>query len=50
MEFVNSITTWFYAEGDMVMTMCRVIALVFSLETLAYMIGLIVMVVGRTCK
>ena len=50
MDFVSTVSTWFYAEGDMIKTMCNVIAFVFSLETLAYLISLITMVVGRTCK
>lgn len=50
MDFVNSVAMWFYAEGDLVMTMCNVIAFTFSLETLAYLISLITMVVNRTCK
>jgi len=50
MDFINSVATWFYAEGDIVMTMCNVIAFCFALETLAYLISLITMVVGRTCK
>ncbi|MBQ8165755.1 MAG: hypothetical protein IJZ96_01815 [Lachnospiraceae bacterium] len=50
MEFVNTIASWLYADGDMVMSICNVIAFVFSLETIAYLISLITMVVGRLCK
>ena len=50
MDFVNTVSTWFYAEGDIVKSMCNVIAFTFSLETIAYLISLIMMVVGRTCK
>lgn len=50
MDFVNEVATWLYADGDYIMSICKVIAFSFSLETLAYLIGLIVMVVGRTCK
>lgn len=49
-EFVNTIATWLYAQGDLVMSVCNVIAFVFSLETIAYLISLIMMVVNRTCK
>ena len=50
MDFVNTIASWLYADGDMVMSICNVIAFVFSLETIAYLISLITMVVGRLCK
>ncbi len=50
MEFVNEVATWLYADGDFIMSMCNVIAFAFSLETLAYLISLITMVVNRTCR
>lgn len=50
MEFVNTVATWLYAEGDIVMSICNVIAFAFSLETLAYLISLITTMVVRTCK
>lgn len=50
MDFVNTVAAWLYAEGDTVKCMCNVIAFIFSLETIAYLISIIMMVVNRTCK
>lgn len=50
MEFVNQVANWLYADGDFILSMCNVIAFSFALETLAYLISLITMVVSRTCR
>lgn len=50
MDFITEIATYLYANGNLLMTMCRVIGFAFSLETLAYIISLIMGVTKTVCK
>jgi hypothetical protein len=46
---MDTIVNFLYADGDVLMTLCRIVSFVFGLESLAYLVGIIANI-AKTAK
>ena len=50
MDFISQIAVYLYSDGNLLLTACKVIAFIFSLESLSYLVGIVMGVAKTACR